>query len=146
MGKHRNTPSGRASGDGKPGYKNIEAKHQWKKGGPSPNPGGRRAGAPPLPFETQLWAQIEAVMATALPVRGDDGVPMTVLEGLVRRIFGEGVNDGKVGMKALEFGLAVSRLAASANDNRDGEDRTDDEQLIADALARHARKRGTSDV
>lgn len=144
MGKHNNNPGGRAPGDGKPGYKNIDPKHRWKKGGSSPNPGGQRKAPPPPSFEQRLWESIQGLIDAPVTVGGASS--MTFLDGLLRRLIVEGVNDPKHALKALEFILAIERRVTASSRHDAGGDRSEDEEIVAQALLRMARGAGGGDA
>lgn len=135
MGKHRNQPAGRQPGDGKPGYKNIGKEHQWKKGGPSPNPAGRRAKKPPS-LKDELHQTLVQILKSPIPA-GDQ--ELTVMEAVLRRMMGAAVNDPKMAVRTLPMILdMLSALEPKAE--AIGEGMTDeDAALLTDALRRLGR-------
>lgn len=135
MGKHRNQPAGRQSGDGKPGYKNIGKQHQWKKGGPSPNPAGRRAKKPPS-LKDELHQTLVQILKSPIPA-GDQ--ELTVMEAVLRRMMGAAVNDPKMAVRTLPMILdMLSALEPKAD--AAGEGMTDeDAALLTEALRRLGR-------
>lgn len=135
MGKHRNQPAGRQPGDGKPGYKNIGKAHQWKKGGPSPNPAGRRAKKPPS-LKDELHHILVEVLKSSISA-GDR--ELTVMEAVLRRMMVAAVNDPKIAIRT--FPMIVDMLSAlEPKTDAAGEDMTDeDATLLTDALRRLGR-------
>lgn len=135
MGKHRNQPAGRQPGDGKPGYKNIGKAHQWKKGGPSPNPAGRRAKKPPS-LKDELHQILVEVLKSSISA-GDR--ELTVMEAVLRRMMVAAVNDPKIAIRT--FPMIVDMLSAlEPKTDAAGEDMTDeDAALLTDALRRLGR-------
>lgn len=135
MGKHRNQPAGRQPGDGKPGYKNIGKQHQWKKGGPSPNPAGRRATKPPS-LKDELHRILVEVLKSSISA-GDR--ELTVMEAVLRRMMGAAVNDPKIAIRTLPMIVdMLSALEPKAETIAEG--MTDeDAALLADALRRLSR-------
>lgn len=135
MGKHRNQPAGRQPGDGKPGYKNIGKEHQWKKGGPSPNPAGRRAKKPPS-LKDELHQIVVEVLKSSISA-GDR--ELTVMEAVLRRMMGAAVNDPKIAIRT--FPMIVDMLSAlEPKTDAAGEGMTDeDPALLAEALRRLGR-------
>lgn len=135
MGKHRNQPAGRQPGDGKPGYKNIGKAHQWKKGGPSPNPAGRRAKKPPS-LKDELHQILVEVLKSSISA-GDR--ELTVMEAVLRRMMVAAVNDPKIAIRT--FPMIVDMLSAlEPKTDAAGEGMTDeDAALLAEALRRLGR-------
>lgn len=148
MGKHRKAASPRQFGDGKgPGYKNIDPKHQWKKGDPSPNPSGRPKKPPPSPpsLKAEMRAELETILRSEIPIDGPSGrQSIKVLEALLRRPLGEGVNDGKMALKALQLILdLLAVLEPSSEPHREDSFESDEDAAIYDAtIARELRRRG----
>ena len=103
MGKHRNQPAGRQPGDGKPGYKNIGKEHQWKKGGPSPNPAGRRAKKSPS-LKDELHQILVEVLKSSISA-GDR--ELTVMEAVLRRMMVAAVNDPKIAIRSDRYSRAA---------------------------------------
>jgi hypothetical protein len=137
---HKNQPAGRSHGDGKPGYKNVDAKHRWTKGGPSPNPSGRRRKPPPSLTE-EMHADLISLLQGMVPT--PTGERLTVYQALLRRIIGEALNDAKLGLKAMP--LLVDLLRAlepeAANDEK-GSVTDEDAEVIEEALARLRKAKG----
>lgn len=148
MGKHRKDASPRRFGDGKgPGYKNIAPQHQWKKGGPSPNPSGRPKRPPPPPpsLQAEMRAELETFLRSEIPIDGPGGRrSIKVLQALLRRPLGEGVNDGKMALKALQLTLdLLSTLEPSPEPAREDSFAADEDAAIYEAtIARELRRRG----
>lgn len=135
MGKHRNQPAGRQPGDGKPGYKNIGKAHQWKKGGPSPNPAGRRAKKPPS-LKDELHQILVEVLKSSISA-GDR--ELTVMEAVLRRMMVAAVNDPKIAIRT--FPMIVDMLSALEPKAEAVGDGTSDEDaaLLTEALRRLSR-------
>lgn len=148
MGKHRKAVSPRQFGDGKgPGYKNIDPKHQWKKGDPSPNPSGRPKKPPPSPpsLKAEIRAELETFLRSEIPIDGPGGRrSIKVLQALLRRPLGEGVNDGKMALKALELTInLLSILEPDPGPAPEDSFESDEDAAIYDAtIARELRRRG----
>jgi hypothetical protein len=135
MGKHRNQPAGRQPGDGKPGYKNIGKAHQWKKGGPSPNPAGRGAKKSPS-LKDELHQILVEVLKSSISA-GDR--ELTVMEAVLRRMMVAAVNDPKLAIRT--FPMIVDMLSAlEPKADAAGEGTSDeDAALLAEALRRLGR-------
>ncbi len=137
MGKHRKSLSpGRHFGDGQGvGYKNIDPKHQWKKGGPSPNPTGRPRKPPPGVIDAMRQDLADFLMSD-MPGGPDGRASMKVMQGLVRRLVSEGVNDGKRAERAIR--LIVDLLGKSSDGTRELEPSNDeaDAAIIAEFVRR----------
>lgn len=148
MGKHRKDVSDRQFGDGKgPGYKNIDPKHQWKKGGPSPNPSGRpKRPPPPAPnLQAEMRVELETFLRSEIPIDGPGGrQSIQVLPALLRRLLGEGVNDGKMALKALRL---IRELSSDEPDpepsGEDSFDADEDAAIYEATIARELRRRGS---
>jgi len=131
---HRNQPAGRTSGDGKPGYKNIDPKHRWVKGGPSPNPEGRRRKPPPSQAD-EIFDDLVGLLKGTVPT--ETGERLTVFQGLFRRLVGGALNDSKLALKVVPLLLELlHQLQPEVASDDDGEVTADDAELIAETLAR----------
>jgi len=138
--KHQNQPAGRTAGDGKPGYKNIDPKHRWVKGGPSPNPLGRRRKPPPSLSE-QLHQDLVDLLKSTVPT--PNGERLTVHQALLRRVVAEGLNDARLALKAYPLLLAVVQgLEPKATDVSSSVIKTEDADLIRETLERLSKMGG----
>ena len=142
MGKHTRNGNGRRYGDGKPGYKNIDVKFQWRKGGPSPNPSGRKkkkpaeaaSGLGPIDMAEALAEAASALIT----VQGPNGETIFIpaFKAMAQRMIIDGVNDGTKALKVIDLiqGQGLTKVREPEADDTEA-----DEEIARDHARRLAR-------